>query len=223
MKDYSVVETERKKIIIHKVDSGGVRPVIYTWSAVRAGLSWPTPGSPGFHIVIGEEYRDKTPFGSVHRGKLKVFAESDHQTIFLDDMFKILTDDCALYHCDKVYTDLSEEHRDEAELFREFSYSGEIRMGTLNEAPYFGNFALGVSLIKRWQDNGLLVLPEKSLVRKELRILTKEDLAETPEIKYPGINALRFAVAAFEKFKASSGMFRPNRRKQYEHRINRSA
>jgi len=214
MNDYLIVESERQgNCIIHKVASGGVNPDIFKWAAIRAGLSWPSPNSPGFYILIGEEYLEESRYGSKSRGKLQVFAEKNYQSLFLDGLFKALTDDCALYHCGKIYTDLPMEEDDngEASLYREYAYLNHIPLGRLEEAPYSDNFALGVSLIKRWQENGLLVLPEDSLVRRELKILTKEDLADKPEIRFPAINALRFVISAFEKFKPSSGTFRPKR------------
>lgn len=194
---------KRSGIIIHNV----------RYSDVRAGLSWPTAVSPGYYCILGEEYHEKTRYeGSDHKGKLKLLSEREFSGISLNELFAKLTDDTSLLHCSRIFTDMSDEYLGCIEAFRDFTL--DIRSGGyISEAPYADNFMLGVSWIQDWTRTARLDIPEKSVIRSQLKRITKADLADSPETRFYAINALRFVVGAFHKIRPrSESGFRPNRK-----------
>jgi hypothetical protein len=75
------------------------------------------------------------------------------------------------------------------------------------------NFVFGISVIRRWLDDGRLDISPDSIAAKQLESITDIDLQGSPEIKYPAINGLRYAIAAFHKFRPNyEPPFRPKRR-----------
>ena len=213
---YNVLKAEKneKGIVIHTVidPENGEKKLVY--SAVRGGLAWPTKESNGYFCVLGEEYNDQDKFTKEKpTSKVRFFAEREVPITFLDELFKQLTDDCRLHLADKVYTDLSEEYEDNAEFYREYCYENKIGVGQFSEAPYMKNFMFGISVIRRWLDDGRLDISPDSIAAKQLESITDIDLQGSPEIKYPAINGLRYAIAAFHKFRPSFGPpFKPKRR-----------
>ena len=203
MKSYNVVKTETTKrgVIVHEVDSGDGELKSYHYAAIRGGLSWGSGESPAFFMILGEEFVDKTRFeGQVPpRGKLKVFTERQIPSPFLDKLFSALTDDCALFGCGYVYADLSDEHEESGKLFMEYVSEKKARYVSLEDAPFVNNFPLGVSLINRWLSEALLDLPKESLVRDQLKKLTKQDFGDSPEQRFFAVNALRFVLGSFYK------------------------
>ena len=200
---YNVIEAKKsKKWITHivaKQDGGTERKED---SAIRGGLSWPMGVIPGYHCILGEEYvytnRDDK---KVQRGKLHLLGEYEYLDTSIDMMFAKLADDVVQLHCGTVYTHTNEEYQDYLEAYRDFCYAKKVSLGRLDQAPFAENFQLGISLIKDWWRTGRLVLPEQSIVREQLKRIFKQELNDKPEDKFYAINGLRFAVAAFHKFK----------------------
>ncbi|MBN1841680.1 MAG: hypothetical protein JW883_05285 [Deltaproteobacteria bacterium] len=219
MQEYNVIKTEltQKGIIVHKIAEGDELKTVH-YSAVRCGLSWPSTEASGFYVILAEEYVDQTRFEGQKRprGKLRFLKEREHPSVFLDKLFVNLTDDCALFHCGTVYSDLDVTREKDAEFYREWTYEKKIIHGkALEEAPYFDNFALGLSLIRRWVSDGLLELPEDSITRKQLKNITKADVDTLPPARVHAINALRFVVAAYHKYPPGPFMpYTPTRKKR---------
>ena len=78
-------------------------------------------------------------------------------------------------------------------------------------APFADNFRIGLSLIQSWRDRGLLEIPGDTVIYNQLKSITKADLEESPETKFHALNALRFAIGAFEKYRPTPFRFRFNR------------
>jgi hypothetical protein len=203
---YNVIKAEETEhgVIVHEIDGKETEKIRY--SAIRAGLSWPVKGSSGYYCILGEEYVERNLFTNEQpRGKLVFLKELKATQPFLDVFFLPLTDDSTLYLCEKVYTDLSEDHADDAKFYQDYLYEKKLTHGRLEEAPYISNFNLGVSLIRRWIDNGLLTIPKDTIVHDQLSQIAKLDLDASPETIYFAVNALRFAVGAFYKSPPSTG------------------
>ena len=196
--------------VIHTFNDGTTKK----YSAVKAGLSWPTPTSPGYFVILGEEQRSHTKFEGVkqQRGKLILLTEYESQSPFLDDLVPKFSDSCSLYYCSYVYADLREEHKDEADPFREWYYDSGGGGTSLCEGSFIDSFSLGVSLIRKWLDERLLVLPENSIAREQLKKITGPDLEDSPETRFFAVNGLRFVIAAFHKYQPSNLVgWTPNR------------
>jgi hypothetical protein len=199
MKDYVVVKAQR-------MDRGGISHVVlregggtYTqrYAAIRAGLSWPLGDMKAYHCVVGE-------IRAAHeqRGRLELLSEREYESVSIEAIFDHLTDDLTVMLCSNVYT-LTEDigEKDFIEAYQAYMIEKKVN-ARLDQAPFADNFALGIYLVNDWLRMGRLVLPEKSIVREQLKRISKYELApqEHPEQKYHAINGLRYVLAAFQKF-----------------------
>lgn len=200
---YNVIKAKKSKNrITHRVAKQDGSTEIKEYSAIRGGLSWPMGTVPAYHCILGEEFvyinRDDE---KVQRGKLHLLSEHEYQDMSIDLMFARLTDDVVLLHCGTVYTHTDQEYQDYLEAYQDFCFEKKVRLGCLEQAPFADNFELGTKKIFDWMRTGKLVLPEKSIIREQLKRIAKQELSDKPEDKFYAINALRFAVGAFHKFK----------------------
>ncbi len=218
MKDYNKIKAEQTEhgIIVHEVDNGDETEKI-RYSAIRAGLNWPVKGSPGYYCILGEEFVGRDIFKKEQpRGRITLLKELQASEPFLDVFFLPLTDDCTLFHCEKIYTDLTDEHEDDAQFYRDYKYKRNISLGNLEQAPYLGNFKLGISIIRSWIDEQILQIPQDTIVYDQLSQIAKMDLDASPETNYFAVNALRLGIGSFYKSAPSTGKpFRPNRKKRF--------
>lgn len=220
METYQVVKSkvEKNGVITHEVTGNNGKLKTFHYSAVRAGLNWPSPEASAFYVILAEEYVGKTKYEGQQRqrGKLKIFKEQEISSSFLDKLFSKFSDDCMLFGCKHAYTDLSDDHEADAEFFHNFIYDKKIPHISLEEAPFVDSFSLGVSLIKRFMSDGFLDIPEDSVIREQLKRLAKSDLQDPQaEKRFNAVNALRFVIGAFYKFIPTAGGFTPNRRKSF--------
>jgi len=210
---YNVIKAERADngMITHTIVTKSEDKVLY-YHDVRAGLSWPTEAAPGYYCILGEKYTETYRFeGMNRRGELRLLVEREFNGISLNDLFAQLTDDTAMLECRSIYTDTEEPFKGHVEAFWEFVYKKGVKVGSLTPAPYVGNFLLGISWIQDWAKEGLLSVPETSIAYSQLKTISKADLAESPEERFPAINALRFVVGAFHKYQPGLARFAPKR------------
>ena len=200
---YNVIEARKtKRGVSHMVVTPDGETKNVSFSAVRGGLSWPMSTMPAYHCILAEEHvcfdRDEQ---RNRRGKLHLLAEHEYSGMSIDQMFDKLTDDVTQLHCGQVYTDTKEEYQDYLEAYQDFCYAKKVNLGRLEQAPTVENFQLGIALITDWSRTGRLILPEQSIVREQLKRISKQELDNKPEDKFYAINGLRFTIAAFHKFK----------------------
>jgi hypothetical protein len=216
MEQESVVKAERtdQETTVHHFADGKKK----VYEAIRAGLSWPTSEANGCFVILGEEW---TGGGTVYegqkpkRGKIRLLAEREIQSPFLDDTLSALSDECSLLGCSDVYAEFEEEPElniEDVLLARELLNRQGLGI-SLYPAPFHRRFKLGMDIIRLYLNDALLVLPESSLASQQLGILSQSDLLDTPEVKFVAVNGLRFVVAGFHKHRAWSGpQFIPNRK-----------
>jgi hypothetical protein len=201
-----VIEAKRteKGIIVHKLDNGEIRE----YRAIRGGISWPLmeKNLPGYCCIFGEEWVKWTPMPE--RCKLRLLSEYEAPDILtsLTTFFTRLTDDSKLYLCDTFYTVTNEfqgeDYSGYAEAFQEFIQKKQIS-GRLEEAPWADKPDLGLYQIREWMSKGLLELPEGSLVVAQLRMVESEKAKQVPQT-LNAVNALRFVVSGFEKYRPTN-------------------
>jgi hypothetical protein len=211
---YTVIKAERSDgIIIHHLDTKDAEKII-RYADIRAGLSWPTEEAPGYYCILGERYEDFLRFeGIERRGELRLLAEYQYEGVSLSDLFARLTDDLAMLECQSIYTDTEEPFLGHVETFWEFRSKTGAKMGNLTQAPYAANWLLGVSWIQDWIRSRLLSIPETSAAYSQLKSIAKSDLAESPENRFFAVNALRYVVGAFHKYRPTHSHFTPRRGK----------
>jgi hypothetical protein len=98
--------------------------------------------------------------------------------------------------------------------YEQYRFDKKIYLGRLEQAPFAENFQLSIALINDWLKTCRLELPEHSIARQQLKRISKQELDDKPENKFYAINGLRYAVAAFHKFKPvrHGGRWKRNRR-----------
>jgi len=215
MDPYIVTKAERADdgMITHTIITKADDKVLY-YHDVRAGLSWPTEAAPGYYCILGEKFSETYRFeGMNRRGELRLLVEREFDGISLNDLFAQLTDDTSILECRSIYTDTEEPFEGHVETFWEFVQKKGVKVGSLTQAPFVDNFLLGISWIQDWVKGGLLSIPETSVAYSQLKTISKPDLAESPEEKFPAINALRFVVGSFQKYRPGQTKFTPNRTK----------
>lgn len=200
----NVVKARRTEegIIIHELDNGELKKYL----AVRGGLSWPLMAEnlPGYYCIIGEELIPAAQRRENQRGKLILLSAYEaHDILSLPAFFTNLTDDAELLACNTFYTVTEEfqgkDYGADAEAFQKFMYEKQIPVH-LEEAPWADRPDLGIYYINEWTQKGLLELPEGSLVRNQLRMTVAEKVNQLPQM-FNAVNALRFVVCGFEKYK----------------------
>jgi hypothetical protein len=202
---YDIIKATEKKhhIVEHEIreEDGSTRKIKY--SGIRAGLCWPTIASPGYFCILGEEWRnvDKDEIRK-NRGKLHLLAESESNSLSLNDLFSMLTEATEKLCCGYVHFEQEEEGKRSGfeSAFWEYTREHDIKSSILSPAPYSDNMILGTSWIQDWSKAGLLNIQEHAIVFEQLKKISKADLEDQPEKKFYAVNGLRYAVSAFQEY-----------------------
>lgn len=197
-----VVKSRRteKGIIVLEFDNGETKE----YRAIRGGISWPVMAEnlPGYYCILGEEYSRWTD-----RGKITLLREHEAADILtsLTTFFTKLTDDAKLYLCETFYGVIGEIQGEDssgyAETLQHSMYEKQTA-GQLEEAPWADRPDLGLYHIKSWMGKAQLELPEGSLVREQLKMVETDKVKQLSQ-RFNAVNALRFVVCGFEKYKPS--------------------
>jgi len=193
-------------IIVHELDNGEKKQYV----AVRGGLSWPLMAEkvlPAYFCIAGEELISVAQRRENQRGRLILLSEYEAPDILsLPSFFTKLTDDAKLLMCNTFYTVTQsfqgEDYSGHAETFRKFVYEKQSGIH-LEEAPRADRPDLGLFYSNERMKKGLLELPEGSLVRNQLRTVVAEKVNQLSQT-LNAVNALRFVVCGFEKYKPSN-------------------
>lgn len=156
----------------------------------RTGLSWPSPGSPGFYVILAQGFK-MLPNGK-HPLRL-VKEDSNH---IVNSLFQEMLDTMAEYSAYEIFSDTSFKYQNYVQDFWRFHQDRRLQDIKLLPAPFFQSFGHGAFLIKEWIKEEALIIPE-GVVREQLRHFEEHHLKENPEEQFFGINALRFALASF--------------------------
>jgi len=209
--------TEQGRVVSTVVTEDGKKEQ-KEFSAVRCGLALATPTAAGYWIVLGQEHRGRTRFeGQVPEpGRILFLAEHLSPSMFFPHILDSLTAAAARYHFSEVFLDYDQEEKrkiDEVSFLNDRTYEKRTAMPlSFSTAPFYKEFFFGISIINSFLEGGLLVLPDQCLAREQLKNLQRTDLAPGEgETKFQALNALRFALGAFYKFRTVSGTFTPRR------------
>ena len=157
----------------------------------RAGLSWPSPGSPGFYVILGQLYK------TLPNGKhpLRILKEGSNHIV--NSLFQELVDNIAEFNGYEIFSDVSFRYQNYVQDFWRFHQDRRLQDIKLLSAPFFQSFGHGVYLIKEWIGDQALYIPEGSVAKEQLKRLEEHHLKENPEEEFFAVNALRFGLAAF--------------------------
>ena len=182
--------------IVHHVLNGDVEQT-FRYVSVRAGVSFPSQEAPGAFVVIGQELDDKL---EVAPTPLVLLDEAVFTGLSVDGFWDKVTDAVVLHDAKPIYFDT----QDEANLnaFQDYCNRKKLNIDYLG-APWPDNFFTGLSTANDWWSEGRLILDKTSQVRNQLKSITRADLKESPETKFPLVNALRHVLSGFRKYPPS--------------------
>lgn len=199
-----VVKARRteKGTIIHELDNGQEKEY---WD-VRGGISWLVMAEtylPCYYCILGEEHVATTHFKGQEpqRGKLTFLNEYEETDILaLDKFYAMVSHDVIRYGCATLYAVTEkfqgEDYSGYAQALRKDMYK-KGAASSLQEAPYADKPDLGLYHINLWRKKGLLELPERSIARGQLEMVTTDIVNQLPQ-RLNAVNALRFVVSSFE-------------------------
>jgi len=184
------------RFIIHTILNGGVEEQI-RYLSVRAGVSFPSQDAAGAFVVVGQELDDKYETAPA---PLVLLDEWEFTGLSVDTFWDKVTDAVVLHDAKPIYFDT----QDEANLlaFQDYCNRKKLNIDYLN-APFADNFFTGLSTANDWWSEGRLILDKTSQVRNQLKSITRADLKESPETKFPLVNALRHVLSGFRKYPPS--------------------
>jgi hypothetical protein len=212
-----IMKAERQNnIIVHTIDTGES----IKYNSIRGGICWPvlSENIPAYYCIVGEELVPQTRFEDQvrQRGRLQLICEHAVQNIYLSlsGFFSRLTDDTSYLLCTELYgiteTYRGEEYQGYVEALQACTYESKVSL-SLYEAPWAEKPDIGVLHIMNWQKKGLLEIPPDSTLYHQMKQLKPEDLKQIEALN--AVNAFRFVVSAFEKYRPSSmSGWHPNRR-----------
>ena len=162
------------------------------------GLVWPEyPIHPAYYCIFGEMWRE-----SGKRGKLVFVSEGESSDMYLAPMLDEMTDVLYFLKSYDIYTDIKNEQF--VAEFRDYTVGNDLRFD-LRNAPFTGNFNLGINSIDRIRkvpgidfgnDRCKLKMEYETLSKEKINNLKNDDIQS--EI-YP-IHALRYIATSFEKY-----------------------
>lgn len=173
------------------------------YAAIRGGIAWPTATNPAYAVIIGQEYSGTFEPNEIDppQGKKVLLAEVQTSSLNLEAHFYLkLADLSGQLLCEDFYYAVPPG----VDLYNDspyFDFSTYCRRrncsARLQEAPDADNLAIGVSRVVQELSRGNLDIPEDAIVYQELKSLTREDLAQSPDTLSYAFNALRHVIGSF--------------------------
>jgi hypothetical protein len=194
---YNLINSDSTgKFIIHIILNGTVEDKI-RYVSVRAGVSFSSEEAPGAFVVVGQEMDDKN---EVAPTPLTLLDEWEFSGLSVDQFWDKASDALVLHGASPVYFDT----QDEANLnaFQDYCSRKKLNIDYL-AAPFADNFFTGLSTANDWLRERRLDLHKTSKTREQLKNITREHLRDSPETKFPLVNALRHVLSGFRKYPPS--------------------
>jgi hypothetical protein len=175
------------------VETQGDKTETLSLRGIRAGLSWPAPNAPGIYLLLGQSTRKNT------MGDYMLHLLKEGQESIPSKLFEQMTNDLGVFFGEEIYSDVSERFKSYVLAFDTFRKQDRRRQRLyLKSAPFYQDFSHGIFTIRGRVKENSLQIPKNSIVYEQLKSITTEDLKKEPEERFFAINALRFAVGAFE-------------------------
>jgi hypothetical protein len=193
---YTLVSSDTSgKHIVHVIQNGGHEQTI-RYVSVRAGVSYPSEIAPGAFCVVGQEMDDKLETGP---SLLTLLDEWEYSGLSVDNFWNKVTDSLVLNAVSPLYLDERVQYEANLRAFQDYCDRMHLKID-FAFAPWSDNFFTGLSTANDWLSTGRLDLDKSSRTREQLKSITRDDLLDSPETKYPLVNALRHVLSGFRKY-----------------------
>jgi hypothetical protein len=178
-------------LIYHKIEGQPDR----IYRTLRAGLSWPENMAPAYFCILGQKHR----LNENKRYPLVFLAEGQGKD--LAPVLDKLTDLSKKIYCDEIRADLTEDKKLFRDFFHDYCIENEVRGLYLRRAPWPGQFAYGLGLIRDWLEKKSLEIQKDSILAKQLAGVPQDLRAYTshPEEDFWAVSALRCSLGSIQK------------------------
>lgn len=157
---------------------------------VFGGLVWPIDGNPAFFCIVTEKHGDAT--ATMETPGIKYIVSNEQSIDRLEEFYKNLD---KLPHVSAIYIDNDKKYhtymRDINRWRREKSLQMQLR------STGFSSFEAGMLKIKDYIAENLLEFDDESLVRRQLKTISKASMKN--EKDYYAVGALCNALTGFKK------------------------
>ena len=179
-----------------KEDSGKWIHRVIDFSEARASIIMPSAAQPGYFLIMGREIYPNE-YG---RNPLRFMMEGED--LLHDILFEKLSDaakKCRSVACyakqDRTVRGMEGSYRELWQYLRTNRISG-IR---LMPAPSATDVEYGKTIIRDYVKSQALYVPEDTILRRQLKDMTKKDKIDDAE--FYAFHALRYLIAGFSKSK----------------------
>ena len=189
--------TGRLAITFEDLDPGAKeKEFVKAFSELRGGVSWPIRSVPGYYCVLGLFAGMR--FSTENSTMLVYEKQFSNALELMTDAYNTAHDlRFQVFYGDRTKV---EWHGFVNEFERKIRGGLQGRDIRLKDSPFPNDFVLGKDIIRRLVAQKAFVLPNDSLLRKQLLEIRPADLdTDHPEYKFPAVNAFRYLVVAWEK------------------------
>lgn len=190
-KRLKISKGDRDEIIIEHPQKTGEPRRIDIYFITRAGISWATANSPFYYCILGSKNEptltDKWP--------LVLLAEGETETMEL--FFERLTRYVKKLFCEWTVADFKNNFENSLLKFVRAAKIEGIRRYDSSEFME-GDLEHSIALIRQWRRDNALVIPKDTILGKQIRSMTPEDLKDKPDERYYAVMALCRVLGSFE-------------------------
>jgi hypothetical protein len=183
--------TNTRTILIEIQDEDG-KTTQEELRGVRCGLTFPTPVSPGYFLLLGQAVKTNL----TGRYPLRFLTESKAEKP--SELFRSLLDQIGVFHCWEIFTDRSEKNESYLKALKSAREERELQHVKVEFAPFYENFSHGVRLVREWFGDGDLQISKGTILHDQLKSITLEDLKESSQTSLFAVHALRFLIGAYD-------------------------
>lgn len=203
---YSIVRSYRDQsdggIVCHFVKvEGKADPELIEYETVIGGISWPSEGSPGYYVIMGQRPIGKEFRSVIKNAKPTLTFLMEFEAPSLKDMIEHLIDDAKITLCDTFYCDMGSNWDGFAEAVWTYTAPMSASIGLL-QAPFTTNFQFGIQSIAERIEQQALEVPNDTILRSQIERMEVKDLQNKPDVYYYAVNALRYLICGVEKYSA---------------------
>ena len=164
----------------------------------RCAVTFPTSHNTGYYCLFG--LKDVI----THRDKLPLQLLSEAESTDQNKIYDKLTVAMRKYHCTHVYADCSKDFQSSEVEFGRFLEKRGIKWLSMYDASEFEGFNTtyaGFEAARAPIDEqgrlGLLEIPERSILRRQLKDYSMEDTKQDPARRFYALNAFNHIIMSY--------------------------
>jgi len=197
MKATPKIYTDDYRLVMSWPRSNGP-PKLHIYLNRRCGLTWPTANNPGYYCLMG--LLDEPTLSSIRPLRLINEGEFTDTARLWDRVTKV----CKLMHCEWILADLRDEFYGLQLEFTNYVRRRRVEGLRLRDVSDISTFEMARPLIARRADTDTLAIPKHTILRKQLGMITPDDLRQVdyqqPEERFYAVHALNHVVTSYHMY-----------------------